>query len=136
MPNRKNRPREGIYERPRSPYWWVVYPNGCGGSTRRSTGIRVADDEDGLKAAALRASWMAEKHVERTGEDATFDDLMLLYLEQVTPTKRAPDRDGWSAKALFPVFTGRALSRIGAAEVRGYIAKRKAAGIAPGTINK
>ena len=79
---------------------------------------------------------MATKHVERTGEGSTFDDLLLLYLEQVTPTKRAPERDQWSAKALFPVFTGRSLSEIGAADVRGYIAKRRADRIAPGTINK
>ncbi|WP_408606021.1 tyrosine-type recombinase/integrase [Imhoffiella purpurea] len=61
---------------------------------------------------------------------------MLLYLEQVTPTKRAPERDQWSAKALFPVFTGRQLTEIGAADVRAYINNRRAAGIAPGTINK
>lgn len=138
MPRRKTKtsPREGVYERPNSPYWWVVYPNGCGSSTRKSTGIRKVDDPEGLKAAAVRAGWMAEKHVERTGERSTFDDLLLLYLEQVTPTKRVPERDSWSAKALFPVFTGRLLSEIGAADVRAYIAKRCAAGIAAGTINK
>ncbi|WP_295401545.1 hypothetical protein [uncultured Thiocystis sp.] len=138
MPRRKTktRPKEGIYERPRSPYWWAVYPNGVGGSTRRSTGVPVADDPEGLKAAAIRAGWMAEKQIERTGEGSTFDDLLLLYLDQVTPTKRAPERDQWSAKALFPAFTGRRLDGIGAAEVRGYIASRRAGGIAPGTINK
>ncbi len=61
---------------------------------------------------------------------------MMLYLDQVTPTKRAPDRDRWSAKALFPIFSGQRLNDIGAAEVRGYIATRSAAGIAPGTLNK
>ena len=137
MPRKtKARPKEGIYERPRSPYWWVIYPNGHGGSTRRSSGVPVAEDPEGLKAAALRAAWMAEKHVERTGQDATFDDLILLYLEQVTPTKRDQRRDHFSAKALFPSFTGRRLDSIGAADVRGYIASRTAAGIAPSTLNK
>ena len=79
---------------------------------------------------------MAEKQIERTGEGSTFDDLLLLYLAQVTPTKRAPERDPFSAKALFPFFSGRRLAAIGAAEVRGYIASRTAAGAAPGTINK
>jgi integrase len=79
---------------------------------------------------------MAEKQIERTGEGSTFDDLLLLYLAQVTPTKRAPERDPFSAKALFPFFSGRRLAAIGAAEVRGYIATRAAAGAAPGTINK
>jgi phage recombination protein Bet len=89
----------------------------------------------GIKAAGDQQE-MAEKHIERTGEDATFDDLLLLYLEQVTPTKRDPRRDRFSAKALFPMFTGRNLTNIGAAEVRGYIASRTAAGIAPSTLNK
>ncbi|MBK5962926.1 recombinase XerD [Thiocystis minor] len=79
---------------------------------------------------------MAEKQIERTGEGSTFDDLLLLYLDQVTPAKRAPERDQWSAKALFPIFTGRRLSEIGAVDVRAYIARRRTAGIAPGTINK
>lgn len=61
---------------------------------------------------------------------------MLAYLGQVTPTKRAPERDKYSAKALYHVFTGKRLDQIGAAEVRGYIAGRTAAGIAPATINK
>ena len=138
MPRRKteSRPREGIYLRPRSPYWWAIYPNGRGGSTRCSTGIRCSDDPQGLKAAAKRAAWIADKEIERTGDGSTFDDLMLLYLAQVTPTKRDPERDRYSSKVLFPVFSGKRLSAIGAAEVRGYIASRLAAGAAAGTINR
>jgi integrase len=137
MPRKpKRRPQAGIYTRPRSPFWWAEYPNGRGGSTRRSTEVRCSDDPQGLKAAAVRAAWIADKRIEQTGNDSTFDDLMLLYLDQVTPTKRAPERDGFSAKALFPTFTGKRLSAIGAAEVRGYIASRTKAGAAPGTINK
>ena len=138
MPRRKTKQKgpQGIYTRPGSPYWWAIYPNGLGGSTRCSTGIRCADDPQGLKAAAIRAAWIADKHIERTGERSTFDDLMLLYLAQVTPTKRDPERDRYSSKELFPVFSGKRLSAIGAAEVRGYIASRTAAGAAPGTINR
>jgi integrase len=84
----------------------------------------------------VRASWIAAGEIEKTGDGSTFDDLMLLYLDQVTPNKRDPQRDRYSAKALFPVLTGKPLAAIGAAEVRGYIATRNAAGIAPGTINK
>lgn len=98
--------------------------------------MRCSDDPQGLKAAAIRAAWIAEGEIEQTGNDSTFDDLMLLYLDQVTPTKRAPERDQYSAKALFPVLTGKPLTAIGAAEVRGYIASRTKAGAAPGTINK
>ncbi len=138
MPRRKTKQKgpEGIYTRPGSPYWWAIYPNGRGGSTRRSTGLRCSDDPQGLKAAALRAAWIADKDIERTGDGSTFDDLMLLYLAQVTPTKRDPKRDRYSSKELFPVFSGKRLSAIRAADVRGYIASRLAAGAAAGTINR
>jgi integrase len=136
MPRRKTRPKDGIYARRDSPYWWACYPNERGGSTRRSTGVPVADDPEGLKAQAIRAGWRTEKEVVRTGEGATFDELLLLYLEQVTPTKRDGRRDHFSAKALFPQLTGKRLAAIGAVEVRDYIRSRVAQGIAPSTINK
>ena len=69
------------------------YPNERGGSTRRSTGVPVAEDPQGLKAQAVRAAWRAQGNAEQTGEGATFDDLLLLYMQQVTPAKRAPERD-------------------------------------------
>lgn len=136
MPTRKTRTKDGIYQRPDSPFWWACYPQPGGGSARRSTGVPVAEDAEGLKAQAIRAGWRVQGQARQTGERATFDDLLLLYMQQVTPTKRAPERDRYSAKALFKVFTGRALEGIKAADVRGYIAGRTAAGIAAGTINK
>lgn len=136
MPRRQTRPKDGIYQRPDSPFWWACYPAERGGSARRSTGVPVADDPQGLKAQAVRAGWRAQGHREQTGNGASFDDLLLAYLEQITPGKRAPERDKYSAKALFPVFTGKRLEQIGVAEVRGYIASRTAAGIAPATVNK
>ena len=136
MSRRKTRPKDGIYQRPDSPTWWACYPNEQGGSTRRSTGVPIADDPQGINAHAIRAAWRTERRAEQTGDGATFDDLIMLYLDQVTPTKRDPRRDRWSAKALFPVLTGKRLSEINAADVRGYIASRTAVGIAPGTINK
>lgn len=137
MPRRtKKRDLDGIFRRPDSPYWWASTPNGRGGTTRRSTGVPIEQDQDGLKALAVRAAWIAQGPVQAKVESPTFDDLILAYLEQVTPTKRAPERDPFSAKALFPFFTGRTLDQIGAAEVRGYIRARTDAGIAAGTINK
>jgi excisionase family DNA binding protein len=104
--------------------------------TRRSTGVLIAEDLEGLKAQAIRAAWRAQGKAQETGERATFDDLLLLYRQQVTPAKRAPERDRRSAKALFPAFTGRVPESVKAAHVRGYIAGRTAAGITAGTINK
>lgn len=127
---------EGIYKRADSPFWWACYSDGRGKATRRSTGVPVAEDPEGLRAAAVRANWRAEKHVEETGEGATFDDLMLLYLRDETPKKRDQRGDICRARALMRVFTGMPLTRIGAAEARGYIAARKAAGVGPASINK
>ena len=50
MPRPKTRPKDGIYERKDTRYWWACYPNEHGGSTRRSTGIPIADHPEGLKA--------------------------------------------------------------------------------------
>ncbi|MCF8016920.1 MAG: site-specific integrase, partial [Chromatiaceae bacterium] len=66
----------------------------------------------------------------------TFDDLFLAYLREVTPSKRAPERDYYSAKHLRPSLTKRLLSDIDGQAAREYIAKRKDQGASPGTINK
>nr|WP_157639633.1 site-specific integrase [Lamprocystis purpurea] len=136
MPKARKRDQDGLFQRPDSPYWWAATPDGLGGSTRRSTGIRIDADPKGLKAAAMRAGWLVTPPPVPTAAGYTFDDLLLAYLDQVTPTKRAPERDRWSAKALFPAFSGKTLASIDGAEVRAYIAKRTAQGIAAGTLNK
>lgn len=136
MPRKQKRPKDGVYQRADSPYWWASYPDGNGKSTRRSTGVQVEADPKGLKALAVRATWMSEKHIEATGERATFDDLMFIYLRDESSQKRDPERDKCSARALFKVFQGRCLDGIGSADARGYIAARRDVGIAPSTINK
>lgn len=136
MPRRKTRDKDGIYRRKDSPFWWACYPLGRGGSARRSTGVSIAEDPEGLKAHAVRSGWRTQHQAAETGEGATFDDLMLAYLHQVTPAKRAPERDKYSAKALFRVLTARKLDDIGAADVRGYIASRSRDGVSPATINR
>ncbi|MCC7277913.1 MAG: site-specific integrase [Chromatiaceae bacterium] len=136
MPRAKVRDQDGIYRRKDSPYWWASLPRVGGGSTRRSTGIPIAEDPEGLKATAVRAQWRAEGHVQKTGEGATFDDLLLKYLREVAAYKRSPRRYHSAAKVLFPHFTGRLLADIGAQEVRAYIAHRQAQGRLPGCINR
>lgn len=136
MPRRKTRDQDGIFERPDSPYWWASLPNGRGGSTRRSTGVRREQDQDGRKARAVRAGWIASEPERPAPTGPTFDELMLSYLNTVTPTKRDPKRDKASAKALFPHFTGRTLASIQGPDVRGYIAARQAAGVGPACINR
>lgn len=136
MPRRKTRDQDGIHDRPDSPYWWATLPGVSVGSTRRSTGVRRDEDPDGLKARAWRAAEIAKGQQVELPKGPTFDDLLLNYLGEVTPTKKAPKRDHASARALFPTFTGRALEGITGADVRGYIATRTAAGVGPACINR
>ena len=136
MPRKQVRDQDGIYNRADSPYWWASLPRPGGGSTRRSTGIPIAEDPEGLKATAVRAKWRAEGHTLKTGEGATFDDLLLRYFAEKVPQMKDPGRCTSSAKALYPFFTGKALANIGGVEVRAYIAHRLDRGLAPGTVNK
>lgn len=140
MPRRSKRDHDGIFARADSPYWWASWTSQSGRPTRRSTGIRQDADLNQIKARA----WRAQQVLRESLADAdaspesghTFDALIIAYLGEVTPAKRAPDRDKWSAKALFPHFTGQALDRLGVADARRYLVARRQAGIAPGTINK
>jgi integrase len=62
--------------------------------------------------------------------------MMLRYLEGPGAEKRSAERDYYSAKQLYPHFSGRELTALGAGDIREYIAARKAKGVGPGTINR
>lgn len=137
MPRRKVRDQDGIFERPDSPYWWASTPDGRGGSTRRSTGVRRDKDPEGTRARAVRAGWLAEGGA--TVEPAagpTFDELVLAALAERQTRGCDQGRDRSAFRPLVAIFTGRTLADIGGPEVRGYIAQRQAAGIGPAAINK
>lgn len=132
MPKRND--QDGLYRRPDSPKWWASYIDAGGKRTRRSTGT-----EDRREAEALLAKWRLEAHNERqwgTQPRRTFDELMLAYLEGPGREKRAGERDHYSAKRLYPAFTGRDLGSLTPADIRAYIDQRKGAGAGPGTINR
>ena len=142
MPRKRKRDQDGIFARPDSPYWWASFTDSRGRATRRSTGVRRDQDPDQLKAKAIRAQWLLEAETDRgslpqsDGQGHSFDELMLLYLGQVSPSKRAGERDHFSAKQLYPRFTGRTLETLSVADARAYVAKRTAEGAQPGTVNK
>lgn len=83
--------------------------------------------------------WRLEAHRERQwGEQPsrTFDEMMLAYLEGPGAEKRSGERDRYSAKHLYPVFTGRELHTLTPANVREYIDDRRGEGASSGTINR
>ena len=135
MPNkRKSRDQDGLYRRTDSPYWWASYTDASGRRTRRSTGTG-----DRKEADALLAKWRLESHRGRQwGEQPsrTFDELMLAYIEGPGADKRSRERDRYSAKRLYPVFTGRELNTLAPVDIRAYIDGRRTDGAEPGTINR
>jgi integrase len=142
MPRKRKRDQDGIFARPDSQYWWASFTDSRGRAARRSTGVRRDQDPDQLKAKAVRAQWLLEADTGRadapqtSGQGHSFDELMLLYLGQVTPAKRAGERDRFSAKRLYPRFSGRVLETLCVADARAYVAGRAAEGAKPATVNK
>ncbi|TQF00217.1 MAG: site-specific integrase [Spiribacter salinus] len=131
---RKTRDQDGLYRRKDSPKWWASYTDASGKRTRRSTGTT-----DRREAEALLSKWRLETHREKQwGEQPsrTFDELMLHYLDSTRDEKRATERDRYSAKRLYPAFTGRDLATLTPGDIRDYVNDRKAAGAGPGTINR
>jgi integrase len=131
---RKSTDQDGLYRRTDSPYWWASYTDASGSRTRRSTGTC-----DRKEADALLAKWRLETHRERQwGEQPsrTFDELMLAYLKGPGALKRSRERDSYSAKRLYPAFTGRDLHTLTAVDIRAYIGGRRSDGAEPGTINR
>lgn len=122
------------YKRDDSPVYWVSYIDASGRRVRRSTGT-----ENRKEAVALEAKWKLEAHRQKQWDEEpsrTFSELMLAYLDGPSKGKRSHTRDHYSAKQLFPFFQGRELGSLAPADVRAYIAKRQAEGVAPATINK
>lgn len=137
MPTRND--QDGLYRHPRSPYWWATYTDARGRRTRRSTGTT-----DKAKAKVIKAQWELEAQEARQQlpppppppVGPTFDKLMLLYLEGPSKEKRSAERDRYSAKQLYPFFSGRELAQLAPVDIRLYIAKRKTDGVQAGTINR
>ena len=130
--NRKD--QDGLYRRDDSPYWWASFADASGRRTRRST--QTTDRKD---AEALLAKWRLaayqQKHWDKPPTH-TFDELILAYLAETKDKKRSAERDYYSAKQLYPVFTGIELSQLTPSSIRDYIKSRQALNAQPSTINK
>ena len=125
---------QGLFKKPNSRYWYADFTDASGRRVKRSTG--TVDRKD---AAALLAKWKHEAHRQKMwGEEPPrgYDELMLTYLNGPSKDKRAHDRDLSAAKRLTPVFQGRVLNALGAADIQAYIDQRRQDGVGPATINK
>lgn len=139
MPKRKQ-DLDGIYERPDSPFYWASYIDAGGARVRRSTGIQKSTEQR-REAEALLAKWRVEVHRSRHwGEQPsrTFEELMLTYLKATVQDKRpwGHRRDKDAIRHLRSYFSGRELTGLTAADVRGYVEYRRVALVGNATINR
>ena len=122
------------YERKNSAVWWVSYTDPSGKRVRKSTGT-----SDRKEAEALEAKWKLESYRSKQWDEQpvrTFDELMLRYLEEASTKKRSAERDRYSAKQLYQVFSGVPLDQISADMISGYKNKRTQQGVTDSTIAK
>jgi len=123
-----------LYKRESTPYWYADYTDANGKRVRCTTGTT-----DKKEAEGLEAKWKLEAYQGKFWDaepTRTFDELFLKYLQSVAGEKRAPERDVYVVKQLKPFFTGRELGTLKRSDVRAYIDKRKADGMAAATINR
>ncbi|MBF0611749.1 MAG: site-specific integrase [Magnetococcales bacterium] len=122
------------YRRSDSDTWWASYTDASGKRVRRSTGT-----ENRKEAEAVEAKWKLEIHQQQKwGQQPTrtFDELMLAYLKATEGVKRSSERDLFSAKRLYPFFSGKELGSLAPSDIRAYIEYRRTEGVQSGTINR
>jgi integrase len=138
MQQKRTRDQDGIYVRKDSPYWWASWIDGQGKAARRSTGVRKEDDPRQVEAKRVRAQFIAESlsAKPKRGDERTFEDLMLAYMEGPGKLKKSHRRDGYACAKLAEVFSGRALDSITGSDVRAYIQHRQSQGIGAGGLNR
>jgi len=114
--------------------WWASYTDPSGQRVRRSTG--TTDRKD---AEALEHKWKLEAYFQKQWDsppERSFEDLMVRYLKETQPVKRAAERDLSSTKRLKEVFGGMLITDIGAEGIAEYKRRRREAGVADSTIAK
>lgn len=126
--------KDGIYQRPDSPYWWMSYPDTSGKTARRSTGIRTALDPHGIEARRVRDGFIAPSVVVDT--EMSWDELVEAYLPELERKVRASTLKRYedALRALYHTFSGKP-ANVPTRLVKDYIRARVAQGYAPSTIN-
>lgn len=122
------------YKRKDSPIWWVSYTDQSGKRVRKATGTT-----DRKEAEALEHKWKLESYRQQQwGEqpERAFDELMLGYLKETQDKKRSAERDRYSAKQLYRIFSGQSLVSITPDAISEYKRKRAVGGVSDSTIAK
>ena len=131
----KRKKKEGVYRDKRSKYWSASFTDESGTRVRRSTGTT-----DKRAAVRLRGKWEAEawdKRVRGVEPDRSFEQVVVLYLNDTQDVKRSTATDRMRAKALAGYFPeGTLMNDLSSADVLGYVEYRQKDGIANKTINK
>lgn len=125
--------RDGLYQRPQSPYWWATYTDRSGQRVRRST-----RQTDRREAEAVLAQWRLDTRapvIERTAYP--FEEMMLAYLQAGKAEKRPNgyQRDIGITRHLRAQFGGLDVASITPVMIREYVAARRGI-VADGTINR
>lgn len=134
MSQKTRRERDGIYRRSDSPNYWVSFIDARGKRTRRSTG--TANKEE---ANAMLAKWRLETREQQhwgKEEIRLFEEMMLVYLQEVSVNKRSYEKDKSHAKRLLEHFAGVDCSRWSQSDRRSYVRKRLATGISNASMNR
>ena len=79
---------------------------------------------------------MAEKILTREPGVCQSLTVILAYMDATGHTKKSAQLDRWSAKALYPFFSGRIISDIKGGDIKGYIARRRGDGVGDHTIRR
>lgn len=122
------------YRRKDSPVWWVSYRLPGGQRVRKST-----ETTDRKEAEALEHKWKLAAYFQKQWDAEpqwSFDELMVRYLEETQPLKRAAERDLSSTKRLKETFSGMLIADIGAEEIAEYKRRRREDGVVDATIAK
>jgi len=93
-----------LYQKRRSPFWYVVFIDGRGHERHRSTGFRADDPNQTARAKALRAELEAKEHVRAPGVGTeSWDSWVPQFFQRHCGTTKTHDRylDAWKWVALW-----------------------------------
>ncbi|EIC21679.1 site-specific integrase [Thiorhodovibrio frisius] len=130
----KRNDKDGLHQRKDSPYWWASYKDSGGKRVRCSTGT-----QDREEAAALLAKWKLEAFQQKqwnAPESATFEQVMLYFLDETESVKRSHKDDLLHARNLRESFENEDMRALTPVAVGEHIARRKKDGVSNATINR